>query len=183
MPHRHEMLAHDVQAGMRHQMVDIGHPTRNGILDRNHAEPGFAGSDCGKRVLESRAGHRLVIRKHLASSEMGVRSRLALKDDFLAGAIGVPVRSCSPSKRYLPSQLANQLAKSTRQVNVRGAGASKLSRTRSRSSGVSTPSGTLSTMLTSMRIPASSARSCSSFSRCSSGEGGSATKRASASRR
>ncbi len=43
----------------------------------------------------------------------------------------------------------------------------------SKSSGVSTPSGTVSTIATSMRMPASSARNCSSFSRCSSGDGGS----------
>ncbi len=53
----------------------------------------------------------------------------------------------------------------------------------SRSSGVSTPSGTVSTIVTSMRMPASSARSCSSLSRCSSGEGGSFTNRSSAARR
>src|ERR1700747_1782455 len=59
----------------------------------------------------------------------------------------------------------------------------RIARARSSSAAVSTPSGTLSTMVASMRIPASSARSCSSFSRCSSGEGGNATKRASAARR
>ena len=48
--------------------------------------------------------------------------------------------------------------------------------------GVSTPSGTVSTNATSIRIPSSSTRSCSSRSRRSSGLGGSATKRASASR-
>ena len=53
----------------------------------------------------------------------------------------------------------------------------------SRSAGVSTPRGTVSTMVTSIRIPASSARSCSSFSCFSSGEGGSSTKRCSAARR
>ena len=58
-----------------------------------------------------------------------------------------------------------------------------MARAISRSSGVSTPSGTLSTIVTSMRMPASSARSCSSRSRCSSGEGGSATNRSSAARR
>ena len=38
--------------------------------------------------------------------------------------------------------------------------------------GVSTPSGTSSTTTASMRMPASSARSCSSRSRISSGDGG-----------
>ena len=53
----------------------------------------------------------------------------------------------------------------------------------SRSSCVSTPSGTSSTSTASMRMPASSARNCSSFSRRSSGAGGRATKRSSACRR
>ena len=51
------------------------------------------------------------------------------------------------------------------------------------SSGVSTPSGTLFTTATSMRMPASSARNCSSLSRCSLADGGSLTKRSSAARR
>ena len=56
-------------------------------------------------------------------------------------------------------------------------------RTNSRSSAVLTSGGARSTIATSMRMPASSARSCSSFSRRSSVEGGSATKRPSAPRR
>ena len=56
-------------------------------------------------------------------------------------------------------------------------------RARSRSAGVSTPSGTVSTIRTSIRIPASSARSCSSFSRNSNGDGGNLTNRSSANRR
>src|SRR5262249_54483204 len=58
-----------------------------------------------------------------------------------------------------------------------------ISLARARSCGVSTPSGTASTTARSIRMPASGARNCSSFSRFSSGEGGSATKRASAARR
>ena len=47
-----------------------------------------------------------------------------------------------------------------------------MTRARSRSSGASTPSGAVSTSAISTRMPASSARNCSSFSRRSSGEGG-----------
>ena len=63
-----------------------------------------------------------------------------------------------------------------------GFGAS-ISRARSRSSGVSTPSGTVSTSVTSMRMPDSRARNCSSFSRISNVDGGSETKRSNALRR
>src|SRR5450759_738453 len=55
----------------------------------------------------------------------------------------------------------------------------RIARARSRSSGVSTPSGALLTTTTSMRMPASSARNCSSRSRCSLADGGSLTKRSS----
>ena len=60
-------------------------------------------------------------------------------------------------------------------VHARFPGASMM-RARSRSSGASTPSGAVSTRAISTRIPASSARNCSSFSRRSSGEGGSGDK-------
>src|SRR3954464_12202805 len=59
----------------------------------------------------------------------------------------------------------------------------KIFRAFSRSAGVSTERGASSTRATAMLIPASSALSCSSFSRCSRAEGGSATKLSSASRR
>ena len=55
-------------------------------------------------------------------------------------------------------------------------------RARSRSAGVSTPKAASSTRATSMRMPASRARNCSSFSRRSKAEGGNATKRSSAPR-
>src|SRR4051794_2551767 len=59
----------------------------------------------------------------------------------------------------------------------------RTTRARSRSAGVSTPNGAWSTRAQAMRIPASSARSCSSFSRLSSGLSGRLTNRASAARR
>jgi hypothetical protein len=59
----------------------------------------------------------------------------------------------------------------------------RISLARSRSCGVSTPSGSDWTISASMRMPASSARSCSSRSRRSSGDGFSVTKRSSAARR
>ena len=51
-----------------------------------------------------------------------------------------------------------------------------------KSSGVSTPTGTVSTIAALMVNPASNARNCSSFSRCSSGDGGKATNLSKAAR-
>src|SRR5208282_418543 len=70
----------------------------------------------------------------------------------------------------------------TRLIHAYVLGAS-MARARSRSPIASTPSGAVSTSAMSMRMPVSSARNCSSFSRRSRGEGGRATNRLSASRR
>ena len=96
----------------------------------------------GKRVLEGRAGQRLHVRIGVAAGEMRVGARLALKAILLRGAWS-GLRACQLSAA-VEAMLARPLE----------------------SAGVSTPSGTVSTRPTSMRMPASSARSCSSFSRC-----------------
>ena len=159
MSHRHEMLGDDVQAGVRHQVVNVGNPAGDRVLDRDHPELGLTRGDRGKRILERRARHRLVVGIDFARGEVGIRPRLALKHDLLG---------CGHDGSGTHAAFASQPS---------------ISRARSKSAGVSTPSGTLSTMVTSMRMPASSARNCSSFSRCSSGDGGRPTKRASAARR
>ena len=53
-------------------------------------------------------------------------------------------------------------------LKIKAPSAGKMRRARSRSSGVLTSTGTVSTIVTSMRMPSSSARSCSSCSRFSS---------------
>ena len=131
-------------------MMDVGDAAGDRILDRDHAEIGLAGAERGEGVLEGRAGHGSASGIGLADGEVRIGAGLALEDDFLASLLmAVGTRYCAASQR--PSSVPRV----------------------SRSSGVSTPSGTLSTIATSMRMPASSARNCSSFSRCSSGEGGS----------
>src|SRR5262249_40017852 len=62
-------------------------------------------------------------------------------------------------------------------------GAPAAARAASRSAGVSTEIGALSTTAAQIESPSSSARSCSSFSRRSRGDGGEALKRSSAARR
>jgi hypothetical protein len=60
---RQEVLADDVQAGIRQQMMDVGDAAGDRVLDRDHAEVGLArGSIAAKRVLEGRAGQRLGVR-------------------------------------------------------------------------------------------------------------------------
>ena len=57
VPHRQEILGHDVQAGVRHQVMDVGDAAGDRILDRDHAELGLAGRDRREGILEGRAGH------------------------------------------------------------------------------------------------------------------------------
>jgi hypothetical protein len=42
---------------MRQQMMDVGDAAGDRILDRDHAEIGFARGDRGQRVLEGRQGN------------------------------------------------------------------------------------------------------------------------------
>jgi len=63
------VLADDVQVGVRQQVVDVGDAAGDRVLDRDHAELGLARRYRGKRVLEGRAGQRLVARIDLGAGE------------------------------------------------------------------------------------------------------------------
>ncbi len=149
-----EMFADDIEARFGQQVMDIGDAAVQRILHRNDAEIGIAGAHRFHRVLESGLGDRLHMRQRLARGEIGISARLPLESHAFGAFDQCPAHLC-------PSNL----------------------RAFSRSAGVSTLSGTLSTRATLIVIPASSARNCSSFSRNSSGDGGSATKRARLARR
>ena len=82
MMDRQEPFADDEQAGLRQQMMDIGDAAGDRVLDRDHAEVGFARGDRGQRVLEGRAGQRLGVGIGLGDGDMGIRARLALECDF-----------------------------------------------------------------------------------------------------
>ena len=132
---RHQLVADrqkpfgdDVQLRSRHQVMDVGDAAGDRILDRDHAEIDLAGGERGEAILEGRAGHRLVVRIGFAAGEMRIRPRLALKNDLLLGHV-IPL-SCVP------------YADISGRVNRPSS-----SRAFSRSSGVSTPSGTLFTTI------------------------------------
>src|SRR5689334_7211169 len=128
-------------------MMDIGNAAGDRILDRDHAKIGFARIYRGQRILESRAGQGFGLRIGLGDGDVGVRPRFALEDNFLQS--GHRFRSWRAARARVVA--AAQFLESIR-------------RAVSRSGGVSTPRGTVSTMLMSIRMPASSARNCSSFS-------------------
>ena len=166
MPHRHEMLGNDMKPGVRHEMVDVRHTARHRILNWDHPEIGLPHTDGGERIFERRARHRLEFGIDLTCGQVGIGSGLTLEDDLVACGHG-----------YSRMQSAH------REREAHDVGELRILRARSRSSGVSTPSGTVSTIETSIRMPASSARNCSSFSRFSSVDGESSTNWRSASRR
>ena len=155
MPHAQEVLPQDVKRRVGKQIVNIGYSAMQRVLDRYEAEINRTFTNPRKRIFESRRGNRFAMGHGFACCEMRVRTWLALKHHFACLADESDVRHpCC-----------------------------KIPFARSRSSGVSTDSGTSSMRAISICIPASTARNCSSFSRASNGETGSETNRARAVRR
>ena len=54
-----EVLADDVQVGVGQEVVDVGDPAGDRVVDRDHRQLGVAVLDRGEDVLERRARHRL----------------------------------------------------------------------------------------------------------------------------
>ena len=80
---RQKGLADDVQPRGRQQVVDVGDAAGDRILDRDHAEIRRAVLQRGERVLEGRAGQRLVVGKVLDAGDMRIGAGLALIGDRL----------------------------------------------------------------------------------------------------
>ena len=76
---RQEILADDVQARFRQQMMDVGDTARDRVLDRDHGEIGLAGLHRVEGVLEGRTGQRLHRREHVAAGGVGIGAGLALE--------------------------------------------------------------------------------------------------------
>ena len=70
MLHALEMFADDVQAGIRHQMMDVGDAARDRILDRDHGELAPPLLHRGEGVLEGSAGER----RHAGKTSRQARS-------------------------------------------------------------------------------------------------------------
>jgi len=79
---RQEVLADDMQLGVRQQVMDVGDAPGDRVLDRDHAELGLAGLDRRQRVLEGRARERLAVGIDLARRDVGIGAGLALERDF-----------------------------------------------------------------------------------------------------
>src|SRR5262249_6454496 len=155
--------------------------------DGDHGVTGIPAFDGRQRVLEGRACGRLEVREHLFAGEMRIGTRLALVGDAQrgalalarGGALGFGTRLGGDRRRFYFS-LGHDGGMGTGSTGAAAASWASARRASSRSCGVLTPSGIVSTSAISMRMPSSSALSCSRLSRSSRLEGGSETKRSSA---
>ena len=78
---RQEVLADDVQARLRQQVVDVRHPAGDRVVDRDHRQSGPAGGDRLERVLERRTGQLVAAGEHLGARRRRVGTWLTLVCD------------------------------------------------------------------------------------------------------
>ena len=76
-----EVLADDVQVGVGQEVVDVGHPAGDRVVDRDHGQLGVATLDGSEHVLERGTGHRLPVGVVQLGHHVGVGARLALVGD------------------------------------------------------------------------------------------------------
>jgi hypothetical protein len=81
--HALEVLADDMQAGLRQEVVDVSDPPGAGILDRNHRQLGPAVAHRGEGVLEGRTGQGGHLGMGTPAGHVGVGAVHALKGDQL----------------------------------------------------------------------------------------------------
>jgi hypothetical protein len=62
-------------------MMDVGDPSGDRVVDRDHRALGAALAQRRESVLEGFRRQRLEMRAHLAAGEMGVGAGLSLEDD------------------------------------------------------------------------------------------------------
>src|ERR1700746_3522083 len=112
MVHPLEMLADDVEVGVRHQMMDVGHAAGDGILDRDHRQRRATFTDRGEGIIELGAGQSCQLRKDAAAGEIGIgpegawdcdrllchRPRVAVGTIWQARARSAGVSTCTPSR-------------------------------------------------------------------------------------
>ncbi len=94
MLHRQKPFADNMQPRSRHEMMNIGDPAGERIVDRNHPEHGATGAHRGKGVLEGRTRQRLVARIGFVAGDMRIRAEFALECNFFRLLIR-PVLLCT----------------------------------------------------------------------------------------
>src|SRR5262245_8686519 len=82
-----EMLADNEQVAFGHEVVHVGNPAGQRVVDGNHRVGGFALADGVKSVLERGAGKGFRVRIHGAASEVG-KSPLHALEGYFFGVFG-----------------------------------------------------------------------------------------------
>src|SRR4029077_4334718 len=128
MAHAMKVLRHDIEPGIGKEVVDVGDAPVKGIFDRYDAKICFAAPNRLDRIVEGGLRNGQCMRRRLASREIGIGPRLALEGDALCCRNRGSV--CHVARGFARVRLAS-----------------------SRSAGVSTLKGTLSTRATAIRMP------------------------------
>ena len=78
-----EELAHDLQAGLGEQDVDVRHPAGDRVLDRDHGQIGLTAGHQLEGVLEAGARNAFQLGEHLLARDIGVGAGLTLVRNLL----------------------------------------------------------------------------------------------------
>jgi len=74
-----EIFGDDMQAGFRHQVMDVGDAAGHRIVDRDHGERGAPGAHRSEGILKRRTRQRLIATIRLVAGDVRVGARLALE--------------------------------------------------------------------------------------------------------
>ena len=77
-----EMFADNAKAGIRQQVVHIGHAACRGVFNGNHGQICLAAFDRLKRVFEGAAGQGFMVGPRLHAGNMGVGTGFTLVGNF-----------------------------------------------------------------------------------------------------
>ncbi len=78
MVHTQEMLADDVEIGVRHQMMNVRDAAGHRVFDRDHRQMRGAGGHHGEGIFKYPAGHGLMVGESFAAGDVGIGAGLTL---------------------------------------------------------------------------------------------------------
>jgi len=81
-PDRQKIFADDMQIGFRQQMMDISHPSGEGIIDRDHGKISHAIAQRRKSIEKCLTRQRLHLREHIPASRIRIGAIFPLKGNF-----------------------------------------------------------------------------------------------------
>jgi hypothetical protein len=79
----------ELSIGIRDQVVDVGHPAGDRVVDRDHAVEGQAIAHGGEGVLEGATGQGLHARVDAAAGHIGIGAGKTLEGDGVGRVRGI----------------------------------------------------------------------------------------------